>query len=127
MSRVIHFDIEAENPQRAAEFFTKVFGWKISKWEGEKWEGPSEYWEITTGKEGEPGINGGLMKKVKDRQTSSIAVGVDSIDNVTRKIEEAGGEIVFPKTTVPGFGYIANFKDPEGNVISIIEKDGEAK
>ena len=34
MSRVIHFDIEADDPQRAAEFYTKVFGWKISKWEG---------------------------------------------------------------------------------------------
>ena len=127
MSRVIHFDIEADDPQRAAEFYTKVFGWKISKWEGNKWEGPSDYMNISTGKSGEPGIDGGLMKKVTGRKSSSIAIGVDSVDDATKRIESAGGEVVFPKTTVPGFGYIANFKDPEGNVISLMEKDGNAR
>jgi len=127
MSRVIHFDIEAENMKRAAEFYTKVFGWKIDKWKGDKWEGPTDYMNISTGKTGEPGIDGGLMRKVTGRKSSSIAIGVDSIDDATKRIENAGGNIVFPKTTVPGFGYVANFKDPEGNVISLMEEHASAK
>src|SRR5882762_7349395 len=57
MSRVIHFEIPASDPERASAFYKKVFGWKI-----EKWPGPMEYWMVTTGAEGAPGINGGLMK-----------------------------------------------------------------
>lgn len=44
MSRAIHFDLSADNPERAARFYSGVFGWKI-----EKWQGPSDYWLINTG------------------------------------------------------------------------------
>src|SRR5439155_2181220 len=43
MSRVIHFEIPASDPERASAFYQKVFGWKI-----EKWPGPMEYWLVTT-------------------------------------------------------------------------------
>jgi len=58
MPRIVHFEIPADDPQRAAAFYKKAFGWKI-----EKWPGPMEYWMVTTGPDGTPGINGGLMKK----------------------------------------------------------------
>jgi len=58
VSRVIHFEIPASDPERASKFYQKVFGWKI-----EKWPGPTEYWLVNTGAEGTPGINGGLMKE----------------------------------------------------------------
>ena len=51
MSRVIHFEIPAGDPERAANFYRKVFGWKI-----EKWPGPMEYWMASTGAEGTPGM-----------------------------------------------------------------------
>ncbi len=44
MPRVIHFEIPASDPERAAAFYKKTFGWKI-----EKWPGPTEYWLVTTG------------------------------------------------------------------------------
>ena len=50
MSRVIHFDLSADNPERAANFYRTVFEWKV-----EKWQGPSDYWLMTTGVEKEPG------------------------------------------------------------------------
>ena len=34
MSRVVHFEIPADNPDRVAEFYKKVLGWNIQKWEG---------------------------------------------------------------------------------------------
>lgn len=60
MPRVVHFEIDAEKPERAVKFYEKVFGWKI-----EKWKGPVDYWLITTGKEKEPGIDGGLAKRTE--------------------------------------------------------------
>ena len=53
MPRVVHFEIHADDPQRAANFYQNVFGWQINKWEG-----PEDYWLVTTGADNEPGING---------------------------------------------------------------------
>src|SRR5258705_1814619 len=58
MSRVVHFEIPAENPERAAVFYKKTFGWKV-----EKWPGPMEYWMVNTGSDSAPGINGGVFSK----------------------------------------------------------------
>jgi predicted enzyme related to lactoylglutathione lyase len=33
MPRVIHFEFAVQEPEKAAEFFEKVFGWKIQKWD----------------------------------------------------------------------------------------------
>ena len=45
MSRVIHFELSMDNPERAIKFYSDVFGW-----DSEKWEGPMDYWMISTGK-----------------------------------------------------------------------------
>jgi predicted enzyme related to lactoylglutathione lyase len=56
MRRIVHFDLPADDPNRAQKFYSEVFGWKFAKWDG-----PMEYWMITTGDEKEPGINGCRM------------------------------------------------------------------
>ena len=58
MPRVIHFEIHADNPERAVKFYTDLFGWQFTKWAG-----PMDYWLIVTGPDGQPGINGGLMRR----------------------------------------------------------------
>ncbi len=58
MPSVLHFDMQAKDPEKLARFYEKVFGWKIEKWDGE-----FEYWMLTTHKEGEPGIDGGIGKR----------------------------------------------------------------
>ena len=62
MNRVIHFEIHAVDPQRAARFYQTVFGWDIKEWIVPGVEMPDEnrYWLVTTGDK-EPGINGGLL------------------------------------------------------------------
>ena len=60
MPRVIHFEIPADNPDRAVRFYSDVFGWQFNKWEG-----PVEYWLITTGADGQPGINGGMLRRAQ--------------------------------------------------------------
>lgn len=67
MPRVVHFELSADNPDRAVKFYTKVFNWKI-----EKWAGPQDYWLITTGGEKEPGINGAIMQRSDPKPLPSI-------------------------------------------------------
>src|SRR5256884_1809597 len=90
MSRVIHFEIPASDPERASAFYQKVFGWKI-----EKWPGPMEYWLVTTGTEGTPGINGGLMKNTNVK-TNTNTIGVGLVDAGTEASKRVGGKLGMP-------------------------------
>jgi predicted enzyme related to lactoylglutathione lyase len=121
MPRVIHFEIPASDPERASAFYQKVFGWKI-----EKWPGPTEYWLVTTGPEGTPGINGGLMKNTEVKTTTNT-IGVDSVDLAVEAAKRAGGKLVMPKTPIPGVGYFAYCQDTEGNLFGVMQADKNAK
>lgn len=122
MPRVVHFEIQADNPQRASRFYQKVFDWEINKWDG-----PQDYWLIATGDKSEPGINGGMMKRHGSVSPVCNTIEVSDVDAYTRKITDNGGEIVEPKMAVPGVGYMAYCKDTEGNLFGIMQNDPEAK
>jgi predicted enzyme related to lactoylglutathione lyase len=122
MNRVLHFEIPADNTDRAAAFYGDVFGWKFHKWDG-----PIPYWLITTGDAGEPGINGGLTPRSHPGASTVNTVGVASVDACLETIEKSGGKVVFPKNAVPGIGWLAYCVDPEGNTFGVLEPDAAAK
>jgi len=115
MSRPIHFEIAAEDLDKLSAFYSDVFGWQFSKWDG-----PMEYRLITTGPDGQPGINGGLMKK--EHLTGTVnTIGVESIDAALEKVKAAGGDVLTPKMDIPNIGAFAYCADPEGNPFGIIQ------
>ena len=127
MPRVIHFEIVADNPERAMKFYKEVFGWEFNKWDG-----PQDYWLVKTGEDSEPGINGGLTPKTNEgsgntggRITNSI--DVPSIDEFSNKISMEGGKVLSPKMPIPGVGYLAICEDTEGISFGIIQYDRNAK
>ena len=70
----------------------------------------------------EPGaINGGMMKRSADTPGPVLTIGVESVDGSRRQVKGAGGEVVRPKTDIPGMGSFAYVKDTEGNVIGLWE------
>jgi hypothetical protein len=117
MPRVVHFEIPADEPERAVKFYEDVFGWEI-----EKWEGPVDYWLVTTGESSEPGIDGGIERRSEGDVTRNV-VDVADVDEYARKVEGAGGKVVKPKTALPGVGWYAYCADTEGNVFCIMEED----
>jgi predicted enzyme related to lactoylglutathione lyase len=121
MNRPIHFEIPAEKPERAIEFYEKVFGWKF-----EKWDGPAEYWIIRTG-ESTPGIDGGLMTRRDPAQPCVNTMDVADLDATVGVVEGAGGQCVVPKMPVPGVGWLAYFKDTEGHIFGAMQADPTAK
>jgi predicted enzyme related to lactoylglutathione lyase len=52
---------------------------------------------------------------------------VKDVDKVIGEIEKQGGKIVNPKHAVPGVGWLAYFKDPEGLLFGIMQADPNAK
>jgi uncharacterized protein len=121
MRRVVHFEISADEPERAARFYTDVFGWNV-----EKWGGPRDYWLVGTGAADEPGINGGIFRR--DGPVNFVnTIDVPSVDDFAAKITEHGGRVVVPKTAVPGVGYLIYCQDTENNLFGILQEDRSAR
>ncbi len=121
MSRIVHFEIPADDPERAIQFYESVFGWRI-----EKWEGPIEYWLIMTGPEDEPGIDGGLARREDPATTIENFIDTKDLDASLKAVAAQGGEITRPKMAVPGVGWVAYIKDTEGNIIGLMQSDQAA-
>jgi len=113
---IVHFEIPADNVERAKKFYERALGWKIS----DPWK--MNYFLVETKKKGEEGINGGLMQRKMPGQPFMNYLAVDSIDAYCKKVEKAGGVVVLPKQEIaPGMGWIAAFKDTEGNIMGFHE------
>jgi predicted enzyme related to lactoylglutathione lyase len=122
MSRVTHFDINAEDVDRAIRFYESVFGWKF-----QKWDGPMEYWLIMTGDEKEPGIDGGMSRRTEMNSGVVNTISVESVDDAIEKILKAGGKVAQPKGAVPGVGWFASCFDTEGTPFGLMQEDPNAK
>ncbi|MBN1917333.1 MAG: VOC family protein [Verrucomicrobia bacterium] len=122
MHRIVHFDLQADDPERALKFYGDVFGWKAQKWDG----APIDYWLITTGSDDEPGINGGLAPRRHGTPPTVNTVEVPSVEESMRKIEAAGGKVASPKMAIPGVGYMVHCLDTEGNAFGIFQNDRSA-
>lgn len=125
MSRVIHFEIQAQDPDRAAKFYGDVFAWGFTKWDGVE-----EYWMIDTGSNDMDGINGGLLRRMGSVPAGDAPVngyvciiGVNNIDTTLSDITSHGGVITQPKKLFPGIGYTAYAKDTEGNSFGVIQAE----
>jgi len=121
MNRIVHFDIYADDPDRAADFYRNVFGWKA-----QKWTGGMDYWLITTGPESEPGINGGLGKRRDPTDHTTNTVDVASLKETEAKVTAAGGKVLEPRMPIPGVGWFALCADTEGNRLGLMEPDPKA-
>ncbi len=114
MSKAVQFEISAEKPLRAVEFYENVFGWQI-----DEFDFPYEYWLIKTGY-GEEEI--GTIVKRRNERMERITIDVKSIDLHIEKIKNKGGKILNPEIRVPGEMDLVYFKDSEGNVLEMVER-----
>jgi len=124
MARVIHFEIHASDPEALIDFYTALLGWHFLKQEA------MDYWLIETGPDAEPGINGGLVRRPVAGPTDSQAVNafictvqVESLDETLSTNERLGGVVALPKMPVPGVGWLSYVKDPDGNILGLLQPE----
>jgi predicted enzyme related to lactoylglutathione lyase len=123
---VVHFEIPADDVARAKRFYENVFGWTIQQFPMPP--GGPEYYGVTTRKEGEAGIDGGLMKRNMPGQPFANYVSVKSIDDFMDRVQSNGGSNVMPRQEIaPGMGWIAVFRDPEGNLMGLYQTAAATK
>ena len=121
MSRVVHFEIPANDTGRCEQFYREVFGWNF-----QKWEGPMGYWLVSTGTEAR-GIDGGMMKRESPAQSTVNTIEVESLDETLKNVQRLGGAVAVPRGAIPGMGWIAYCSDTESNLFGVLQPDGAAK
>ena len=118
---IVWFEIPADKPERAKEFYGKLFGWKINPLPG-----MPEYQHVDTGG-ADASPDGGLMKRMYPDHTITNYINVPSVTKFMAKVKKLGGTICRPKTAVPGMGYFATCQDTENNTFAIWEMNPKAK
>lgn len=125
MNAPSYFEIQAEDLDRAVDFYRQVFGWTFTRVESS----PIEYWQIAT-----EGLRGGLLKHLAKAPPPAsgtnafvCSMEVASFDAMSAKILAAGGRVALSKFAVPGICWQGYFLDPEGNTFGIFQPDPAAK
>ena len=116
-SRVVHFEIPVDVPDRAGAFYHAVFGWTVRKWE------PVDYWTMTTGDDPGPGAEGALTPRGAESEGVLVYVGVDDIERAIAAVVAAGGTSLGEKMPIPTIGWMARVRDTEGNLIGLFQDD----
>jgi uncharacterized protein len=123
MNKVVHFEVPADDIDRAEKFYKEVFGWGIQKI---PMPDGNSYFMVTTVATDENqmpkesgAINGGMMERTPDMKGSVIVISVPNIQEHLKKIEEAGGKVIMPTVKVMDMGLYARISDTEGNTVGI--------
>ena len=124
---IVHFEIPADDVERAKKFYSALFSWKIEKIEVKKDGEPMDYWMISTATKREPisekssHLEGGLIKRQHPQQPNLNYISVPSIDEYSSKVKELGGKVLLPKTEITGYGFFAVCMDTENNAFALWE------
>jgi len=112
---VVHFEIISSEAPNLQRFYGSVFGWRIAV------DNPFGYGMVDTRTTGR-GINGGIGTPLPGgRGHFTIYVQVPNIDAALSRVVTEGGRIALPKTTVPNGPTMAQFFDPAGHLMGLIE------
>jgi uncharacterized protein len=126
LPRVVHFEIHADDLDRAERFYTDAFGWDVRRVPG-----LDDYRLVITGPAAEPGIDGAIMQRRLPIDGQAMiayvcTIDVDDIGATEEGVIAGGGQQVLDRMTIPGVGYVSYFKDTEGNVFGAIQNDPQA-
>lgn len=128
MPRVVHFEIHATEPDRVVGFYHELLGWEVLTWDG-----PVDYRLVSTGSRELPGIDGGITARrgaapAEGQPVNAFVctIEVESLDTTMARVGPLGGSLVVPKMPVPGIGWLAYAKDPDGNLFGLMQTDPTA-
>lgn len=118
---VVHFEIPADDFERAHTFYNEAFGWSMQHMPEMQYTAVMTTESNDQGMPATPGaINGGMAQRQSPiSEHPTVTIGVDDIDTAFEKISSAGGSPVGEKMQVADMGWAAYFKDSEGNVIGL--------
>jgi predicted enzyme related to lactoylglutathione lyase len=124
MNSPVYFEIQSSNLERDAQFYRKIFGWKIAKDAAM----PIGYYRIET-----DGIAGALLERpvpvapMSGTNAFTCSMEVADFDKTAEAILANGGIVALPKFAIPGKCWQGYFLDPDQNVFGIFQADENAR
>lgn len=125
-NKVTHFAIHTDDINRAKSFYEDVFEWGFASY------GPPDFLQIKADKTEDGELIGALQSRKYSALKEKIigmecTVSVENVDEIIKRVEEKGGQILMPKTAIPYVGWITKFLDTEGNLVCAMQTDNSAK
>ena len=115
MAHVVHFEASASDGDKLRDFYGKVFGWQFNVMP------EMNYGTVDNGGRG---INGGVGGAGPDGKGSAIFyVAVADPQKTLDQVEKLGGKTAMPVMEIPNIVTLAQFTDPEGNLIGLVKDD----
>ena len=114
---VSYFEIPVSDLERAIDFYQRVFGFAL-----ERTVIDGHPMALFPNAASEGTITGALAhgeSYVPSRDGTRVYFAVESIDDVLDRVRELGGDVLYPKTAVGEWGFVAEFADSEGNRIAL--------
>ncbi len=117
MSSLSHFEMFGDEPEKLAELYRDLFGWRIEQAPG------VDYWRVQSGAEDGPMIGGLARQPPFPLQGWLPYFPVPSVAEAVATIERHGGRVLKERTPVPRTGWYAVLTDPAGNAFAVWETD----
>ncbi len=118
--RVTHFEIPADDLERAQMFYRDTFGWNITPMPEMQYTLVGTTPSDEKGMPSTPGgINGGMMRRQGPMTNPVITIEVDDVDKSLEQVEKMGGKTVVGRQPVADMGFTAYFEDTEGNLMGM--------
>jgi predicted enzyme related to lactoylglutathione lyase len=119
--RVVHFEIPFDDGDRARAFYSQAFDWQMMPLP------EMGYTIVMSGPSGdagptEPGfINGGMMQREEPFSGPNLVIDVENLETALKAVGDAGGTTVSEREAVGDMGFVAYFRDTEGNLVGLWE------
>ncbi len=119
-NRVVHFEIEAQDKERAKKFYTQAFGWEMQQMGQDFGDYVVVKTGEDTGKMEDMGINGGIYQLGEGKKEVNgyrCVIGVGDVNKAMDDVKKAGGKVLSEKADdIPNVGLFVKCEDTEGNV-----------
>lgn len=109
---VVHFEATGKDGAKLRDFYGRVFGWQFNVM-------PEMDYGIVDN--GGRGINGGIG--TAPEANALFYVAVPDPDATLKEAESLGGKVTMPVMTIPNIVTLAQFTDPDGNLIGIVKDE----
>src|SRR5919199_334768 len=112
--RLVHFEVQAQDADRAQSFYERVFGWTFQ----DSGMPEIDYRLVRT----DENQGGAVYKSEEKTGHLTVYFDTDDIDAAIAAVREAGGS-ADDKQPTPGVGWFARATDTEGNTFSLFQSD----
>ena len=108
---VVHWEIEAQDPDKIAAFYSALFNWTIG-------DGPIR--QIGPGIGAPEPITG----HIRQGKRSAVVLNIQVLDlrATLARVPELGGTVLREPFDVPNGPTVASIADPEGNRITLVQQ-----